>query len=70
MTRLRTTAARMGTAAGGMALGGMASGGASSAAIRSPSPKRAGGRGPAGGGGFALDMGEGDAQDAAFTRVA
>ncbi len=59
VTRLRATAARMGTASG-----------ASSAAIRSPSPKRAGGRGPAAGGGFALDMGEGDAQDAAFTRVA
>ncbi|MGU3417822.1 HAMP domain-containing methyl-accepting chemotaxis protein [Methylobacterium sp. D54C] len=55
VTRLRATAARMGTP---------------SAAIRSPSPKRAGARGPAGGGGFALDMGEGDAQDAAFTRVA
>ncbi|KAA0125440.1 methyl-accepting chemotaxis protein [Methylobacterium sp. P1-11] len=55
VTRLRSTAARMGTA---------------SAAVRSPSPKRASGRSPAGGGGFALDMGEGDAQDAAFTRVA
>ncbi|MGY4127843.1 hypothetical protein ACVKS1_006968, partial [Methylobacterium sp. PvP117] len=64
VTRLRATAARMGTASAGPASG------ASSAAIRSPSPKRAGGRGPAAGGGFALDMGAGDAQDAAFTRVA
>ena len=52
VTRLRATATRMG---------------APSAAIRSPSPKRAVGRNPAAAGGFALDMGEGDAQDAAFT---
>ncbi|HJE22187.1 MAG TPA: methyl-accepting chemotaxis protein, partial [Methylorubrum populi] len=58
VTRLRATAARMAAPVSG--------------SVRSPAVRAKPGRAtrPAAGGGFALDLGEGDARDAEFTRVA
>ncbi|HJE22771.1 MAG TPA: methyl-accepting chemotaxis protein, partial [Methylorubrum populi] len=58
VTRLRATAARMAAPVSG--------------SVRSPAVRAKAGRTarPAAGGGFAFDLGEGDARDAEFTRVA
>ncbi|CAO4162688.1 Chemotaxis protein [Methylorubrum populi] len=58
VTRLRATAARMAAPVSG--------------SVRSPAVRAKPGRAsrPAAGGGFAFDLGEGDARDAEFTRVA